>query len=157
MIADVSVALIKQVVRGYLDFIQRYTAIGPRAGVAMNAINALMDQRFTGDVNILPERSQKSLGKLLKMLSEEEMTDLIRAGERATWPKVPVIGTTTRIGRTLDRILHAFEVDEAHWLNTAPQTDAALKVDADTNPRRRKPAAAKRSKRAAEIIKEKAC
>jgi NTE family protein len=90
------------------------------------------------------------------MLSEEEMIDLIKAGERTTWPKVPVITTTTRIGRTLDNILHAFEIDEAHWLATAPQTDAALAIDKDSNPRRRKPAAKKRSKRAKQIIAEKA-
>jgi NTE family protein len=60
------------------------------------------------------------------MLDEGEMANLIAAGERATWPKVPVISTTTRIGRTLDNILHEFEIDEAHWLRSAPKTDAAL-------------------------------
>lgn len=153
---DASVATVKQILRGYLDFFQRRAGVGPRAGAAMNAINSLLEQRFIGDINIVPQRDDKRLGKLLKMLNEEELTDLIKAGERAAWPKVPVISTTTRIGRTLDRILHAFEVDEAHWLNTAPQTDATLQPEPEDNPRRRKAAPKKRSKRAKQIIAQKA-
>lgn len=156
IMTDASVATIKQVLRGYLDWLQRSSGVGPRAGMAMNAINSLMDQRFIGDINIIPEKGQNSLSRLLSMLSEEEMIDLIKAGERTTWPKVPVISTTTRIGRTLDKILHAFEVDESHWLATAPQTDNALETDEVNNPRRRKPATKKRSKRTQQVIKEKA-
>jgi len=155
--SDASVAATKEVVRGLLDFIQRHATMGPRIGVAMNTLNALIDQRFTADINIFPGYGASSLGMLLKMLSEEEMAELIHAGERATWPKIPAIGTTTRIGRTLDGILHAFEVDEAHWLRSAPQTDAALHDDAAPVPRRpRKKAPARRSKRAAAIIEKKA-
>lgn len=159
--SDASIAATKQVVRGLLDFIQRYASVGPRLGTAMNAINAVIDQRFTADINIFPGYGVSSLGKILKMLSEEEMADLIRAGERATWPKIPAIRVTTRIGRTLDRILHAFEVDEAHWLQSAPQTDAALNTEAlkskrkpKTKPKRQAPG--RRSKRVTAIIGGKA-
>jgi NTE family protein len=127
--SDAAVAATKEVVRGCLDFIQRYTTVGPRTGMAMNALNALIDQQFTADINIFPSYGMSSLGMILKMLSEEEMAELIRAGEQATWPKIPAIRVTTRIGRTLDRILHDFEVDEMHWLRSAPQTDATLEHD----------------------------
>ena len=63
-----------------------------------------------------------SLKSLLKMLSLDEMIELIGAGERATWPKIPVIRATTSIGRTLDGILHAFEVEEMHWLRQMRKT-----------------------------------
>ncbi len=139
IMSDASIAATKQIVRGYLDFIQRYTTVGPRMGTAMNAANALIDQRFTADINIFPGYGVSSLRNLLKMLSEEEMAELILEGERATWPKVPVIRTTTRIGRALDGILHDFEIDEAHWLKTAPKTDAALKHDTRPGKTSRKP------------------
>jgi TAG lipase / steryl ester hydrolase / phospholipase A2 / LPA acyltransferase len=84
------------------------------------------------------------------------MAELIKAGERATWPKIPIIDTTTRIGRTLDTILHAFEVDQAHWLRTAPQTDAALDAKVQRGGKGRGPAKAKRSKRVSKIIEGKA-
>ena len=103
----------------------------------------------------LPAYGLSSLGKILKMLSEEEMAALIKAGERATWPKVPAIRQTTSIGRTLDNILHAFEVDEAHWLRSAPQTDAALNANSKKPQTRRKATQARRSDRAAAIIEGK--
>ena len=156
--SDAAVAATKELVRGWLDFIQRRSSVSPRMGVAMNTVNALIDQRFTGDINIFPGYGLASLGMILKMLSEDEMAELIKAGERATWPKVPAIATTTRIGRTLDGILHAFEVDEAHWLRSAPQTDAALggslPREVAGGPKRK--ARRRRSKRASNIIEQKA-
>jgi predicted acylesterase/phospholipase RssA len=157
--SDAAVAATKEVVRGWLDFLQRRQTVSPRVGFAMNTLNAVIDQQFTGDINIFPGYGMASLGMLLKMLSEEEMADLILAGERATWPKIPAISTTTRIGRTLDHILHDFEVDEAHWLRSAPQTDAALEgpLEQSNQPVRAKKAPVmRRSRRAAEIINQKA-
>ena len=149
--SDASVAATKQVVRGCLDFVQHRTQVGPRLAVAMEVLNAVIDQQFTGDINIFPGQGDSNLAMVMKMLNEEEMVALIAAGERATWPKIPAIGTTTRIGRTLDRILHEFEVDEAHWLRSAPQTEAALKEDAAVRQTRQGKASvkARRSKRAA--------
>jgi TAG lipase / steryl ester hydrolase / phospholipase A2 / LPA acyltransferase len=69
---------------------------------------------------------------------------------------VPTIGTTTQIGRTLDGILHAFEIDEAHWLRTAPQTNTALDSEIRRSGIGRGPAKSKRSKRVSKIIQEKA-
>ena len=155
--SDAAVAATKELVRGSLDFIQRHATVSPRVGVAMNALNALIDQRFTADINIFPGYGVSSLGMILKILSEEELANLIKAGERATWPKIPAIRVTTRIGRTLDRILHAFEIDEAHWLRSAPQTDTVLEGGAiAAKTRRKKAKPKKRSKRAAAIIEKKA-
>lgn len=157
IVSDASVAATKQMLRGYLDFYQRYGKVGPQMGTALNAANALMEQQYTGDINIFPGYGLSGLGKLLKMMTEDEMAELIKAGERATWPKIPIIDTTTRIGRTLDTILHSFEIDQAHWLRTAPQTDAAL--DAQVKRGKKKassPAKAKRSKRVSAIISNKA-
>jgi NTE family protein len=125
IISDASVAATKQAVRGWLDFVQHRAKVGPRLATAMEALNAVIDQQFKADVNIVPGFGDTRLLDILKLLEEEEMAALLHAGERATWPKLPVIGTTTRIGRTLDGILHDFEVDEAHWLRSAPRTEAA--------------------------------
>lgn len=114
--SDASVAATKEVVRGLLGLIQRYIAVGPKLGVAMNTLNALIDQRYTADINIFPDYGVASLKSLLKLLSMEEMKVLIAAGERATWPRIPVISATTSIGRTLDGILRAFEAEEMDWL-----------------------------------------
>jgi NTE family protein len=118
-LSDASVAATKQMVRGVFDTLQRRTRVPPQVGTAMNMINGLIDQRFTGDINIFPGYGYSSLGKVLRMLDRDEMRALFEAGERATWPKLPMIETTTRIGRTLDRILHEFEAREQHWLSSS--------------------------------------
>jgi len=158
IVSDASIAATKQVVRGCLDFVQHRAKVGPRLATAMEAVNALIDQQFKADVNIVPGFGDTRLADILRNLNEDEMVKLIAAGERATWPRLPVINMTTRIGRTLDGILHEFEVDEAHWLRSAPQTEVATKADsAVRKPRRGKaPAKARRSKRAAAVIDLKA-
>ena len=155
IVSDASVAATKQIVRGYLDFFQRYGKVGPQMGTGMNAINALLDQQFTGDINIFPGYGLSSLGKLLKMMSEEEMTDLIKAGERATWPKVPVIGLTTRIGRTLDGILHSFERDEAYWLRTTLKKKASRNTTTQRKANGHDPAKKRSRKPVASVMKQK--
>jgi NTE family protein len=137
ILSDASIAATKQAVRGSLDFIQHRGRVGPRLGTAMNTLNALIDQQFNGDINIFPDYGLSSLGMILKVLSEEEVLELFRSGERATWPKIPAIGTTTRIGRTLDRILHDFEIDEAHWLRSAPQNSVTPEAAESPGGRRR--------------------
>ncbi len=158
IISDASVAATKQLVRGSLDFVQHRTKVGPRLATAMEAMNAVIDQQFTADINIVPNFGDTRLMDVLRLLNEQQMVELLAAGERATWPKIPAISTTTRIGRTLDQILHEFEVDEAHWLRSAPQTDAALKEGSAIRKSRRgkKPAVTRRSKRASRAIEIKA-
>lgn len=124
---DAFVAATKEVVRGSLDWIQRRTSVGPRLGMALNTLNTLIDQQFVGDINIFPAYGLSSLGMILRMLSEDEMAHLFKAGERATWPKIPAIGMTGRIGRTLDGILHEFEASEAHWLRASRRPHAVPK------------------------------
>lgn len=121
-------------------------------------MNALIDQQFTANINIIPNYGDTRLIDVLRLLNEKEMAELLTAVERATWPKIPAISATTRIGRTLDQILHEFEVDEAHWLRSTPQTDAALKEDSAVRiPRRDKaPASIRRSKRPSSAIEKKA-
>lgn len=158
IVSDASMAATKQVVRGCLDFVQHRGRVGPRVATAIEALNALIDQQFKADVNIVPGFGDTRLADILRNLNEDEMVKLIAAGERATWPKLPIIDTTTRIGRTLDGILHEFEVDEAHWLRTAPQTDAAMKdkVDLRKTRRTRAPARARKQTATAKVIDMKA-
>ncbi|MBA6412657.1 DUF3336 domain-containing protein [Parahaliea sp. F7430] len=127
ILSDAWIAATKQFMRGSLTAAQRYFSVGPRAGTVLNAVNGLIDQQFSGDINIFPSYGLGSLRNLLKVLSEEEMTAIIHAGERGTWPKIAAIATTTRIGRTLDNIMHHYDVEQAHWLQSAPSTESFKK------------------------------
>ena len=97
----------------------------------METVNALIDQQTSGDINIVPTYSVTKIANILSVLNEEETRDLLMSGESATWPKIPAIKTTTRVGRALDKLLHEFEIEEAHWLSTAPKTTASPTQDDD--------------------------
>jgi TAG lipase / steryl ester hydrolase / phospholipase A2 / LPA acyltransferase len=70
-------------------------------------------QDYTADVNILPSRRFWDPRKLLALLGPDEVRSLIREGERSTWPKIEMLRNCTRVGRTLDRILHEYEHEHA--------------------------------------------
>ena len=71
----------------------------------------MINQDYVGDINILPSNRFFNPFRVLAFLTEKEIRELIRAGERATWPKVEMIRIQTKISRTLDRILSEFERD----------------------------------------------
>ncbi len=62
-------------------------------------------QDYTADVNILPRRRFWNPTKLLAVLTEREIRELVSEGERSTWPKVELIRNCTLISRTLERVL----------------------------------------------------
>lgn len=70
-------------------------------------------QDYTADINILPRRRFWNPAKLLSILSDEETRFLIAEGEAATWPKVERLRNSTRVSRTLDRILDELEPNGA--------------------------------------------
>ena len=57
-----------------------------------------------GDINIIPPFRFHNPTRILAHLSEDEIFDLIRMGERATWPKLEMIKVQTRISRALEDI-----------------------------------------------------
>ncbi len=80
--------------------------------LAANNINSIVQQNYLGDINILADFSVFHARKVLSALSFEDLSELIRRGEKATWPKVEAIRVTTKIGRVLDDILEAYENKE---------------------------------------------
>ena len=111
----------KQWLRSSLAYINRHLHLGPRASMALNTVHALVDQEYTGDINIFPSFRYFNPRKIVSAVTEQEIQYFIDEGERATWPKVSAIENTTRIGKTLDGILVEYEKNELHWLRTAPK------------------------------------
>lgn len=112
----------KYFLKGTLSFLlHRQVRVGPRMVVALNTMHALVDQNYTGDINIFPSFRYYSPTKLISAIGEEEVAYFVAEGERATWQKVAVIKNNTKIGRTLDGILAKFETDSSHWLHTSPK------------------------------------
>ncbi len=71
----------------------------------VDTLNEIMQQRYSGDVNIFPKHTP---AQLMRMFSNPTATDIrrfIREGERATWPRLERIFVQTRISRALDDCL----------------------------------------------------
>ncbi len=81
----------------------------PRFETMLSLYYSVLSQSYTGDINIIYQFGMKDPRRLLTHLTPEEMMEMIRQGERATWPKIEAIRNCTKIGRILDELLEDFE------------------------------------------------
>ncbi|KAF4983540.1 hypothetical protein FZEAL_1075 [Fusarium zealandicum] len=67
---------------------------------------SVLSQKYSGDINILPEMSINDLPRLMRNPSPEFMMRACLMGERATWPKLSRIRDRCAIELALDRAVH---------------------------------------------------
>lgn len=99
----------REVLNFYRGVAQRQGDNWPRFNMLINGVHALMDQAYSGDINIVPSFRWYNPAKILSHLSEKELVDLMVGGERSTFPTIEAIRICTRISRTMEEILHRFE------------------------------------------------
>ncbi|MDP2304648.1 MAG: DUF3336 domain-containing protein [Pseudomonadota bacterium] len=82
------------------DVVRRLTPAwsGPVRQAADRAY-ALVTQDYRGDIEIHPRFRAELLRKVVSNPSRSDLALFIREGERATWPKLPMIEDQTRLGR----------------------------------------------------------
>ena len=100
---------IRELVNGGAALFHGPLQYSPRLARGVNGMLSVINQDYLGDINIIPPPGVVTPFKLLSFRTTEEATKLIRAGERATWPKMEMIRIQTKISRTLDRILDDYE------------------------------------------------
>lgn len=74
-------------------------------GVTNKLLHDLLSQEYVGDISIAPARRINSPLRLLSPFTLGEIEDLMRDGERQTWPRIEMIRLCTTVSRTLDGIL----------------------------------------------------
>ena len=74
-------------------------------GLASKLMHDILSQDYVGDISIVPERRLISPMKLVSPNTPEEIAELMREGERQTWPRMEMIRISSKISRTLDGIL----------------------------------------------------
>lgn len=78
-------------------------------GPALLMADALLDQKYTGDINLILEKSDYRWRDLLFAYANDSDDSAIEgmkmAGARSTWPKLAVIRNSTQVARTIDQIL----------------------------------------------------
>ncbi|MGB7409774.1 DUF3336 domain-containing protein [Sphingopyxis granuli] len=70
-----------------------------------NMARSVINQEYTGDINIIRPPKFWSPTKILSDLDQAEIDELIDTGQRAAWPKIEMVRTQTAISRALDAIL----------------------------------------------------
>ena len=105
-------ALIKETTQFNYTMAKPFFRFVPSLALVANAINSVVQQDYTGDINIQADFSVIKPTKLLSSLTRDELTELLRKGEKATWPKVEAIRICTKISRLLDEILAEYETEE---------------------------------------------
>tara|TARA_R110002072_G_scaffold13418_12_gene56274 strand:- start:32097 stop:33569 length:1473 start_codon:yes stop_codon:yes gene_type:complete len=109
LVPDVAKSFVQTSTREWLKagekFSRRFFRNVPNVGQAMSMFYSVMAQDYNGDVNIAPSFNFVDPQKLMGRLTQEEISDLIEEGERATWTRLEQIKICTEVGRTLDEIL----------------------------------------------------
>ncbi|WOJ96160.1 DUF3336 domain-containing protein [Congregibacter brevis] len=108
-LGSLGVGMGREMLNFYRGVAQRQGDNWPRFNLLLNGVHALMDQEYSGDINIVPSFRWYNPGKILAHLSEKELMELMEAGERSAFPSVESIRTCTKISRTMEDILHRFE------------------------------------------------
>jgi TAG lipase/steryl ester hydrolase/phospholipase A2/LPA acyltransferase len=99
----------RELLNFYRGMVQKRHENWPRFNLLMSSIHALMDQEYSGDINIVPHFRWYNPAKLLSHLSEKDLIALMEGGERSTYPAVEAIRICTKISRTMEEILNRFE------------------------------------------------
>ena len=99
----------REVLNFYRGIAQKRGDSWPRVNMLVSSLHGLIDQQYSGDINIIPNFSWYNPAKLLSHLSEEDLIELMEGGENSAFPAVEAIRICTRISRTMEEILNRFE------------------------------------------------
>lgn len=81
----------------------------PRLNRATNTALSLINQNYSGDINIIRPPVFWAPHKLLGDISRKDMDHLLSLGKRTSWPNLEMIRTQTLISKVLDRIVMDFD------------------------------------------------
>jgi TAG lipase / steryl ester hydrolase / phospholipase A2 / LPA acyltransferase len=84
---------------------QKPLAMVPTLNSLANLTLSIVNQDYTGDINIVRPAKFWSPSKLLSDLDQDEIDELIESGMRNAWPRVEMVRTQTAISRALEAIL----------------------------------------------------
>ncbi|MBT8218274.1 MAG: DUF3336 domain-containing protein [Bacteroidia bacterium] len=123
-----STSLIKETSQFNYSLAKPFFKRWPKLALTANSINSVVQQNYLGDINIRADFSSIDPRHLLSALTYEEISSLIRKGEKETWPKLEQIRIATQIARILDHILSDFEHEELELASQALRERKRRKV-----------------------------
>lgn len=103
-VVNVSSSALKEQSRSTLSLVRRLAEPTPLS-VWTDVLHSLAEQRYSGDIDIVPRFDPLMYRKLLSNPSRKDILYFVREGQRATWPQIPMIKDHTRISRAFERCL----------------------------------------------------
>ena len=111
-LGSLGVGMGRELLNFYRGVVQRQGDNWPRFNMFMHSVHALIDQEYSGDINIVPSFRWYNPAKLLSHLSEKDLIELMEGGEHSTYPSVEPIRICTKISRTMEELLNRFETGD---------------------------------------------
>ncbi len=126
-IRDASTATFKAWLNANASIMQKPLSYFPRINSLTNMTLSIINQDYTGDINIIRPPMFWPISKILSNLPIEDIQELIELGQSTTWPKIEMVRTQTKVSQTLDRILIEYEERLAHEGANAAEAGLAMK------------------------------
>ena len=104
-IQHASMATFKAWLNANMVIFQKPLELIPPLNSLANMARSVINQEYTGDINIIRPPKFWSPTKILSDLAQDDIDELIDTGQRTAWPKVEMVRTQTAISRALDAIL----------------------------------------------------
>ena len=117
--SSLGIGIGREMLNFYRGIGKRYGDNWPKFNMMLHSVHALLDQEYSGDINIVPKFRFQNPLKLISQPSSEELRSLVLEGQRAVFSRVESVRRCTQISRTLEEILHRFEYGD---LRPAPGT-----------------------------------
>ncbi len=117
--SSLGIGIGREMLNFYRGVAKKYGDNWPKFNMMLHSVHALLDQEYSGDINIVPKFRFQNPLKLISQPSSDELGLLVREGQRATFSRLESIRRCTQISRTLEEILHRFEYGD---LRPAPGT-----------------------------------
>jgi len=111
-LGSLGVGMGRELLNFYRGVVQRDGDNWPRFNMLMNSVHALIDQDYSGDINIVPSFRWYNPAKILSHLSEKDLIDLMEGCEHSAYASVESIRICTKISRTMEEILTRFETGD---------------------------------------------
>ncbi len=108
-LGTLGVGIGREVLNFYRGVVQKNGDNWPRFNLLMNGIHSLIDQEYSGDINIVPSFRWYNPAKILSHLSEKELVALMEGGAHSAFPNIEAIRICTKISRVMEDILNRFE------------------------------------------------
>ena len=113
-IRSASISTVKAWANANATLMQKPLSYFPALNSMTSMMLSVMNQTYSGDINIVCPPMLWSPTKMLSELPREDIQHLMDLGERTAWPQIEMVRTQTKVSQTLESILFDYEDELVH-------------------------------------------